>query len=161
MRRSALKLYAPFIALALAQAAFVVAAPSKGEQSAASAYANGALPGTAGTPAAGGSTFSGGSTATGATSSDGAVSSGGTTSSGGGSSAGGGSGDAVVGGGDSGGGGGTVAAAGDTSHCKGDRQTDVVYNAPPCVPKFAGDNGGATYQGVTDKEVKFIMMQCQ
>ena len=32
MRRSTLSLYAPFIALALVQAAFVVIAPSRGEQ---------------------------------------------------------------------------------------------------------------------------------
>ncbi|HUS61337.1 MAG TPA: hypothetical protein VMY34_04010, partial [Acidimicrobiales bacterium] len=38
----------------------------------------------------------------------------------------------------------------------------IVYNAPPCAPKWAGgDNGGATYTGVTATELKFFMMQCQ
>lgn len=47
--------------------------------------------------------------------------------------------------------GGGAAATGDTSHCKGDRQHNVIYNAPTCVPKWpeGADNGGATYPGVT------------
>ena len=45
--------------------------------------------------------------------------------------------------------GGADAAAGDTSHCVGDRQFDVLINDPPCIPRFDGDNGGATYPGVT------------
>ena len=156
MRRSALRLYAPFIALALAQAAFVVWAPSKGEQTV-NAFADPSASGSAFTP---GASVPGGS---GSGSSSGVVAGGsgstgaGATASGGGST--GGSGGGAVGSAGSGGGGG--AAAGDTSHCKGDRQTDVIYNSPPCAPKFTGDNGGATYKGVTDKEIKFIMMQCQ
>lgn len=49
---------------------------------------------------------------------------------------------------------------GDTSHCKDGRQFDpaIFYHAPKCVPKWGGgNNGGATYQGVTDKEVKVIV----
>lgn len=53
------------------------------------------------------------------------------------------------------------ALAGDTSHCKGGRQTDVIYNAPPCRPKFVGDNGGATYRGVTSKEILIVDFQCE
>lgn len=168
MRRSALKLYAPFIALALAQAAFVVWAPSKGEEPvnqfgdvAAAGDFSGSPTGTGAT--SGGGSSSGGSTGTGS----GAAVPGGATASGGGSSSSGGgssssgasTGTPNPGAGD--GGGGDVAAAGDTSHCKGDRQTDVIYNSPPCVAAFTGDNGGATYKGVTGDEIKVIMMQCQ
>jgi hypothetical protein len=63
------------------------------------------------------------------------------------------------GGGPAGSGGGTATqAAGDTSHCVGGRQFDPAKfaYAPPCVPKFAGDNGGATYQGVTKDTIKVI-----
>jgi hypothetical protein len=52
--------------------------------------------------------------------------------------------------------------AGDTSHCKGGRQFDpAVYAwAPPCVPKFTGDNGGSNGQrGVTDKEIKVVALR--
>jgi hypothetical protein len=46
----------------------------------------------------------------------------------------------------------------DMSHCKGAKQHDITYYAPPCVPKWGGgDNGGATYTGVTDKEIKVIV----
>ena len=50
------------------------------------------------------------------------------------------------------------AAAGDKSHCKGDRQFDpaIDFYAPPCVAKAGGGNPGATYQGVTDKEIKIV-----
>ena len=30
--------------------------------------------------------------------------------------------------------------------------------APPCVPAFSGDNGGATYQGVTDDTIKVVVL---
>jgi hypothetical protein len=152
MRRSALKLYAPFIALALAQAAFVVASPSKGEKSAASTYA-GAAPGAASSGTVGSGTGTGSGTgATGTGSSSAAV------PGAAGSSAAGGTG-VASGGGAAGGAG--AAAAGDTSHCKNGQQTDIIYGAPPCAPKFVGNNGGSTYPGVTATEIKFFMMQCQ
>src|SRR5207237_1208169 len=69
----------------------------------------------------------------------------------------GGTGGAAVGGtGGAGGGGG--APAGDTSHCKDGRQFDtaVDWYAPPCVPKFSGDNGGATYQGVSGDTITIL-----
>ena len=164
MRRSALRLYAPFLALALAQAAFVVWAPSKGEESV-NQFAE---------VAAGGSSFTPGATGTdGATSFDpttGAPISGGggTTGAGaagstGGSSAGAAGGGGATGGGSSGGGAPAAAGGGDTSHCKGDRQTDVIFNSPPCVPKWpdGADNGGATYPGVTATEIRLVWFECQ
>ena len=51
-------------------------------------------------------------------------------------------------------------AAGDTSHCVKGRQYDpdkYWYYAPTCKPKWAGgNNGGATYTGVTPTTVKVI-----
>ena len=55
-----------------------------------------------------------------------------------------------------GGGGGTAlagAAAGDTSHCVNGRQFGDLVTAPPCTPKFGGNNGGATYAGVTGSTI--------
>jgi hypothetical protein len=45
-----------------------------------------------------------------------------------------------------------------TKHCVGNppRQTEDPL-APPCVPFFNGDNGGATYQGVTADEVRLLV----
>ncbi len=52
----------------------------------------------------------------------------------------------------------TTAATGDTSKCaKGGKvQQDVTLSSPPCTPRFTGDNGGATYQGVTKSTIKII-----
>jgi hypothetical protein len=49
-------------------------------------------------------------------------------------------------------------AGGDTSHCRGGRQFDpaIDFYAPPCTPTFSGDNGGATYQGVTGDKVTIV-----
>lgn len=47
-------------------------------------------------------------------------------------------------------------AAGDTSHCVGGKQFALqrFAAAPPCQPAWTGsDNGGATYKGVTAKEI--------
>lgn len=50
----------------------------------------------------------------------------------------------------------------DTSHCINGRQYDpaIVYWAPPCVPGKPGapypNNGGATYRGVTTKEIVIV-----
>lgn len=156
MRKSWIQLYAPFIALAALQAVIIVGAPSKapggGSQvsslapldSNGAAADNGTGSGTdavatdpaTGLPVDGGTTGSGGSTGAGSK-----------TGGAGGTS-----------GNISGGGG---APAGDTSHCRGGRQTDVIYTAPPCRPKFVGNNGGATYRGVTDKEILVVNFQCQ
>ena len=36
----------------------------------------------------------------------------------------------------------------------------TIY-APPCVPVFSGDNGGATYQGITAKTIKIVVYLAQ
>jgi len=163
VRRNALRLYAPFIALALAQAAFVVWAPSKGEETV-NAFAN-PTSGEFQSPT-GGSGVSGSSGGSGVSSgtAGGVGGAGASASGGGGSGAGAGSSGSSSGSGGAGTSGAQGSgAAGDTSHCKGDRQTDVIYNSPPCAPAWpeGADNGGATYMGVTADKIKFIMMQCQ
>ena len=156
MRRNALRVYAPFLAVLLGQAAFVVVAPSQGEEPANQFGQVAAGPGATGQgvidpetgelvdPVTGEVLES----APGGSSTDGRTAGGDTAS---GSNGGG------------GGGGGGETAARDTRHCKGERQHDVIYNAPLCVPKWpeGADNGGATYPGVTEKEIRFIMFQCQ
>ena len=159
-----MQLYAPFIVLVLIQAAFVAFAPSKGESNDPLAglqttdggfdsggfdsASGGVVDPETGEIVDGGSTdFGGGTGGTGG------------SAAGGGGTAAGGSGAAAGGGGATGGGG--TAASGDTSHCKGDRQTDMLASAPPCVPKFTGNNGGSTYPGVTGTEIKFTYFECQ
>ena len=88
-----------------------------------------------------------------------------TTRTGGGTAAGGAAAGATAGGATAGGGtaaGGTTAAAGptgDTSHCVDGRQYDPQLFAypPKCAGKFTAKNPGATYQGVTDTEVKVVV----
>ncbi len=70
----------------------------------------------------------------------------------------------VPGGGGGGGGGGGEVAAGDTSHCVGDRQFDIFavpFENPRCIPKWpeGADNGGATWTGVTADKIKVIIME--
>jgi hypothetical protein len=50
------------------------------------------------------------------------------------------------------------AAAADLSKCAkdGKRQQDVTSSSPPCTPKFTGDNGGGTYQGVSREQVTVL-----
>ncbi|MGQ0830349.1 MAG: hypothetical protein ACT4OV_01600 [Microthrixaceae bacterium] len=47
---------------------------------------------------------------------------------------------------------------GDTSHCVGGRQFNpaIDFYAPPCTPSFSGDNGGATYRGVTKDKITIV-----
>ena len=49
---------------------------------------------------------------------------------------------------------------GDKSKCApgGLLQENVTTFSLPCIPKFVGDNGGATYQGVTKDEIKVVVM---
>ncbi|MCW2681004.1 MAG: hypothetical protein JWM62_2405, partial [Frankiales bacterium] len=52
-----------------------------------------------------------------------------------------------------------TAASGDTGHCRDGRQFALpgFIAAPPCQPKFAGgDNGGATYPGVTKTSISVV-----
>jgi hypothetical protein len=48
---------------------------------------------------------------------------------------------------------------GDKSKCApgGLLQENVTTFSLPCMPKFVGDNGGATYQGVTATEIKVVL----
>jgi hypothetical protein len=50
------------------------------------------------------------------------------------------------------------ASPADTAHCVGGQQFDPAldFYAPPCVPVWHGDNGGATYRGVTSDSIKVI-----
>ena len=51
--------------------------------------------------------------------------------------------------------------SGDTSHCVGGRQfnpADFPW-PPPCAGKFAGDNGGATYRGVSAEQIKVVVLR--
>ncbi len=74
----------------------------------------------------------------------------------------------VAGGGDGAGDGGTGLAGGDgpitvsdqalTAGCDaatGRIKVPTIY-APPCVPAFSGDNGGATYKGVSGDKIKVV-----
>src|SRR3954447_12225866 len=154
MRRSTLRLYGPFIALAAVQALFIVAAPSKApDRTSLTAGAGGFRSGagnsgfTSGAGNAAGGT--GSDALSGATGGDGAGSTGG--SSGGGGGGGGGATSNV--------GGGTL-AAGDTSHCAGDLQFNILLaHNPPCQPVFSGDNGGATYDGVTGDTINIVWFE--
>lgn len=160
MRKPKIRLYAPFIVLVLAQAAFVAFAPSRGET-------NDPLAGleTVGGPLAIGDVGDGTDPATGSTVPGGAADGGSGTAAvdTGAAGPGGGTGPSEAGGGGQGGATETrtqAVAAGDTSHCVGDRQTDLIQSAPPCVPAFGGNNGGATYPGVTGDEIKLIRFEC-
>ncbi|MEY2459737.1 MAG: hypothetical protein QOG30_1567, partial [Acidimicrobiaceae bacterium] len=147
MRRSTLRLYGPFLALAAVQALFIVAAPSKAPDKQQLSAGSGAFK--SGSAAANGFNSTGAAGSTDVASGPGGA----------GGSAGGGAGGP---GGGSGGGGATTtgAAPGDTSHCVGDFQFDVLLtHGPPCQPAFGGDNGGATYQGVDASTIKIIYFE--
>ena len=155
-----LKLYLPFLAVILVQAIFVAVAPSD-------------APGGAGAFSSGSfeepefdSDFSEEAGADGVTE-DGVTldadgnpiaGPGGSGSGSGGNGAGGGEGTGSGGQGGGGDGEGEV-AAGDTSHCKGDRQFDLLLNNPSCKPKHVGPNGGATYRGVTEDSVRIVQWE--
>lgn len=66
------------------------------------------------------------------------------------------------GGGAGGGSSGGVGGVGDTSHCVNGRQFDpALYEwAPPCVPKFTGNNGGVPRgtRGVTKDTIRVVAM---
>jgi hypothetical protein len=148
--------YAPLAAAVAVQLLIIATVPSKAP-SAASVSAGGAA--SAGAPGEAGAGASG--TAAGAPGTPGAAAAAG---GGGGpaASAGGAAGGGAAAGGGGGGGASAAAGAGDTSHCVGGREFDpaIAYWAPPCVAGTPGgaypNNGGATYQGVSDKEVKIV-----
>ena len=151
-----LRLYLPFIALIAVQAMFAAFAPSIGpgqELSSGDALAPlSGSPGSDGGGATTGDTVAGGA--------EGGVTGGegGGVGGGDGGAASGSGGGATTGGGGSGATGGSGGGSGDRSHCTKDgKQTGLIYRSPPCVAKWTGgDNGGATYAGVTDKEVTIV-----
>jgi hypothetical protein len=146
MQRSIARRFAPLAALVVVQLLIIALAPSKAPDQSVSAFTgvdpSGASGPGADTSGSGSSDSSGstpGATTPGATP--------GETGAGGDTGA---TGDAADAG--------DTAAAGDTSHCAGDRQYDpaIEFYAPPCIPKFSGDNGGATYRGVTADTITII-----
>lgn len=172
MRASWVRLYAPFLVLALVQGLFIAVAPSRGDggQELSTMGAGGPLgsvEGGAGSVAGGPVGSSGTFDSTGTSGGAGGVG----TSSGGTGGTGGGAGGATTGGGAGGGagggeggatagGGGAQAAAGDTSHCTPDGKQFAILRSggPPCVAKWpdGADNGGETYRGVTADEIRVV-----
>ena len=149
MRKPLLRLYGPFIALALAQALFIAVAPSTppstdvafGPGDYAAPGEAGGEPGVEEVPG-----FEPGAEAPGAVEGTAGTSGPGGTS-------------VNPGGGTNAGGEGTPGAvpAGDTSHCVNGRQHGKYYQAPPCAPKWTGgNNGGATAPGVTGESIKIF-----
>lgn len=177
MRRSSLSVYGPFLVIALVQALVIAVAPSR----APSAMIGGLPQAGAPLPSATDGAVTDGGVTTGSET-DGGVAvplrtegttagrgSAGTSGTTGGSTAGtaGGTTTGTTGGSSTGtagatttGGGSTTGGGlqGDISHCKGGRQTDVVYFSPTCRPAWPDgvDNGGATYQGVTADKVTVV-----
>ena len=52
--------------------------------------------------------------------------------------------------------GGSAATSANCDTATGRIRVPSIY-APPCVAKFSGDNGGATYQGVTADKIKIVV----
>lgn len=148
MRKSWLQLYAPFLVLALIQALLIVVAPSRGDDRS-QLTASGPLDGSGQVDLDGDGLLDPGSDLAGTDfgTDDGSVDVGTTGGDGGGT---GGTDGGTTGGGTGG------PAAGDTSHCVNRQQVGGLRVAAPCAPKFSGDNGGATYQGVTATEIKVV-----
>lgn len=150
MRKSWVQLYAPFLVLMIVQAMFIAVAPSRGP----STNNNASLSAGDFNNGSSGGSSADGSGGTGDVSSGDAITGGGSSS---GSNGGTGTGSVS----DSGSGG-SGTTAGSTAHCKDGQQHKLVLNNPaPCVPKFSGNNGGATYQGVTDKTIKVIRFRAK
>ena len=180
MQRSTLaRRYAPLAAVVAVQLLIIALAPSTAQRSrltasgsgqgalgAQSGSGGGADTGSGGTGGATGVTGTGGGTGVTATGTGGGGGTTGVSGTGGGGGTGTGTGGGGVTGTGGGGGGGTggggtppgVPTKGDTTHCVQGRQFDptVDYYSPPCVPRFAGNNGGATYQGVTASTIKIV-----
>jgi len=155
MTRSTLaRRYAPLVALGAIQLLIIAVVPSKGAQSTVAAATGTGAYGSLATPGApGAATPTGGTTAAAAgpdatiASGGGPVASGGTTAT-----------SSSPAGATAASQSGPSAPAGDTSHCVNGRQFDpaIDFYAPPCLPKFSGDNHGATYPGVTGDTVKIV-----
>lgn len=149
MKQSVLNRYSPFLALAALQL-FLVTMTDKPVTTQALDTSGGTVAGATNGNLAAGPSGEGAGAVTG---SDGTVS-GGTSGSG-----------ATTGGvtdGSVAGPGGTAGAAGlssDKSKCApgGLLQENITYQSPPCFGKFVGDNGGATYQGVTKDKITVVV----
>jgi hypothetical protein len=141
MRKSTLRLYLPFLALIAVQALLIAFLPSQGAKNGQQVAANARL-GAGGVGALGGAASAatdtgpaGGTVATGpagvASGVTGAVSNAVKPPPG--------------------------LAAGDITHCAGNKQFRILANAnPPCIATFAGNNGGVTSSGVTKDKIKVI-----
>ena len=134
------KTYAPFVIPAAALMLLVVVAPSKGPVTAATPFSE-YSPGATGQP---GFTTDGATPAPGASAAAAPGAAGGTAA-----------GHTVFGGSTTG-----VSInglkAGDTSHCYKDRQFKELVTAPPCTPAWVGNNGGATWPGVTGSTINVL-----
>jgi hypothetical protein len=152
MNRSLGKRFLPLGAIIAAQLLIIALAPSKAPSSQELATGD-----NSGVAAGDGSGTDGSGTSDGAVTGDTVLDANGNVVPADGSAGGGGGGGGTDGAGGGGGGGGG-APAGDTSHCVGGRQFDtrIDFYAPPCTPKFSGDNGGATYQGVTKDKITIV-----
>ena len=173
MSKSVLNRYAPFLALAGLQLLLVtVASPPAPTGTASLSTGGGAVTGTGavgdtGVVAGDGTAVAGADP--GATSSGGAVASsgggggGGTVAGAPGTAGAADAGGAAAGGGAAAQGAAAAPAGGDKSKCApgGLLQENVTLQSPPCMPKFVGDNGGSTYQGVTKDKIKVVVVYQQ
>ncbi len=148
MRQSVLNRYAPFLALAALQLFLVTmsdpASSGTAVSTGASGNANGSLQ--AGAVGANGVALN----------PDGSVAGGGSVGSTGGGAAGSGG---LAAGGAVGVANQATANANDRSKCApgGLLQENVTFQSPPCMPKFVGDNGGATSRGVTKDKITVVI----
>ena len=158
--------YLPLVLVLALQAVIITVVPSTAHKSSPQAATAGIYQqnGAAGGNGGGGG---GGTGATTTFTTDNAGSSGGgTAATGGGTSTTSGGGSTAAGSSGGGSGGGSAQAAGttggsgggDTSHCVSGRQFDpkIDYYAPPCTPKFSGNNGGSTYRGVSKDVIEVV-----
>ena len=153
--------YAPLVAVLAVQAMLVLAAPTGSTTTSANGGGGGAFGGSNGTNAAGvtggvggvgGSSGVGGVNGTGGVGGGGAGGAGATGGAGGNGST-----------GSAGGGGAIVNKSTDRSRCdKNGREIGVVTWMPACVPVWhGGNNGGATMQGVTATQIKYVYVVAQ
>jgi hypothetical protein len=146
--------YGPFILLAVAQLFVILVAPSRPPTT---VSANSGFNGATGLGGDNGSALGSSGTGDGTGAATGAATGGAGTGTGTGTGANGTTGSRGTGTGTgTNGAGGAGLPPGDTTHCVGDRQFVGIANAPACVPKFAGNNGGKTYRGVTANAITIV-----
>lgn len=153
MKQSVLNRYAPFLAIAALQLLLVTMSDPPPSQTALNTGAGGAANGSLGAGAAGGVGGVAADGSGGVVGADGVVGSSGGTGTGTGTAGGasnttpGAAGTAT----------GTV--SNDRSKCApgGLLQENVTFQSPPCMPKFVGDNGGATFRGVTKDKITVVV----